>query len=265
MEKHKLWLLMIAFCCAPLFSWVQDDFSDGKDWSYQDLWIQGEILFKGCGPDCPARYEALRPLLRQFNRPFSVLEIGANNGYFCFRIAADYDATCVLVDGTDRLKRICEANSSKRIIYLEKFVDANDLLKLAETEHFDVVLCFHVLHHVDWKPFFSALQKLGDYLVVETPPVNDIVVSLKPTIPEIAQHLLSIPGVEQIGSFYRSDVKDHMLLFTSPTLRASPPGISLSAFREFNGVYPEVGYRDEPHRWRLTGSDLILAEYTHRN
>ena len=83
MDKIKSCLLILLLTSGSLFSWSAEDFSYDKDWPYQDLWINGEILSKGCGPDCPSRYETLRPLLNAFKRPFSVLEIGANNGYFC--------------------------------------------------------------------------------------------------------------------------------------------------------------------------------------
>jgi SAM-dependent methyltransferase len=267
MDKIKSYLLMVLMVSGSLFGWTVDDFAYDSDWVYQDLWINGEILHKGCGPDCALRYEALRPLLNQFDRPFSVLEIGSNNGYFCLRIANEYDATCVMMDGTDRLKKICEANSSlKRIIYLQKFVDYRDLQKLAETEHFDVVLCFHVLHHVNWRPFFSALLKLGDYVVIETPPENDGFVNLKPTIPEIARYLLSLPQGIQIGSFVRQspEIKDHMILFPNvdrPSYQPQTfplPGISLETFYRFNGVYPNIPRKKVPRKWHLMGQDMIL-------
>ena len=266
MDKIKSCLLILLLTSGSLFSWSAEDFSYDKDWPYQDLWINGEILSKGCGPDCPSRYETLRPLLNAFKRPFSVLEIGANNGYFCFRIANDYDATCVMIDGTDRLKNICKANSSlKRIVYLQKFVNANDLIKLAQTEHFDLVLCFHVLHHVDWKPFFSALLKLGDHVVIETPPIDDGFVALIPAIPEIIQYLLNQPDGVQIGSFVRQrpEIKDHMILFSNPRnlsdLPKTPwiPGISLATFYAFNGVYPNFPRKSKPERWHVTGQELI--------
>lgn len=267
MDRIKSCLLIALMFSGTLFSWCKEDFAYDADWPYQDLWVNGDILFKGCGPDCPSRYEALRPLFNQFDRPFSVLEIGANNGYFCFRIANDYDATCVMIDGTDRLKKICEANSSvKRVMYLKKLVTSNDLLKLAQTEHFDVVLCFHVLHHVNWRPFFSALLKLGDYVVIETPPINDGFVSKKPTITEIAPYLLSLSNGIQIGSFVRQNptIKDHMILFTNPmgpsqvTHPSQIPGISLATFYAFNGIYPSLPMMNDPYKWHLTGEELIL-------
>jgi hypothetical protein len=152
-----------------------------------------------------------------------------------------------MFDGTDRLRKICEANSRlNSIFYLKKFVKAQDLEKLCQMEHFDLVLCFHVLHHVaDWRTFFANLLRLGDYVVIETPPVNDGFVHLKPTIPEIARYLQTLPFGEKIGSFARQspEIKDHMILFTSQQpKRKKPldPTISIETFLQFNGVYPKL-------------------------
>jgi 2-polyprenyl-3-methyl-5-hydroxy-6-metoxy-1,4-benzoquinol methylase len=146
-NKVQSFLLVSLSFASSLFGWTKEDFAYENEWSYQDLLIEGETIFKGYGANCPARYETLRPLLNQFKRPITVLEIGADNGYFSFQIAKDYDATCVMIDSSNRLKKIYEANFSlKNIVYLQKLVDATDLNQLAKTEHFDVVLCFHVLH-----------------------------------------------------------------------------------------------------------------------
>lgn len=274
MDKVKPYLAAILLVTCSLFGWTKEDFSHGKDWAYQDLWINEKILFKGCGPDCSSRYDAIKPILDQFDRPFSVLEIGANNGYFSLRIANDYDATCVMIDGTDRLKQICEANSSlNRIIYLQKMVTPKDLLKIAKKEHFDVILCFHVLHHVDWKPFFSSLLTLGDHVIIETPPIDDGFVSEKPQIPEIAEYLLSLPSGVPIGSFQRQnpEIKDHMILFSNPKKSNSwkktafMPGISLKTFYKFGGAYPNIPKRNNPNNWYTAGNGLIFKTLTQRH
>src|SRR5690606_33011599 len=98
----------------------------------------------------------------------------------------------------------------------QKYITAADLRKLAKTHHFDVVLCFHVLHHVEWKPFLKALFEIGDHIIIETPPDNDLFVPQKPQIPAIAKHLRSLPYGKEIGSFVRQSplIKDHMYLFS---------------------------------------------------
>src|SRR3990167_1155761 len=45
------------------------------------------------------RYEPIRALCSQFERPFSVLDIGSNYGYFDVRLMSEFpECVCVLVD-----------------------------------------------------------------------------------------------------------------------------------------------------------------------
>lgn len=246
MSWHLLWICSILSFYPYLSASILDDLSHDKDWPYQDLRINGKTLRKGCGPNCELRYEALRPVLDQLKQPFSVLEIGANNGYFSLRIAEDYDSFCTMIDGTNRLKKICEYNSEiSHLTYLQKFLTPQDIEWLAEHEHFDVVICFHVLHHVDWKRFLPALFKLADHVIIETPPVNDGFVLEKPTIPAIANHLLGLPNGVCIGSFQRQapHILDHMIWFPQPqessknAFKKKQKGVSRKTFNHLNGVF----------------------------
>jgi SAM-dependent methyltransferase len=280
MDRLQFWIIIILFWWLPFYSFSDTGpspkklisvfdlhpdhpyyfLANEKDWGYQDVRINHETICSGI-IECEARYQALKPLLDRFHRPFSVLDIGANNGFFALRIAEDYGATCVMIDGTERLRRICELNTQiNHLVYLQKFMDPSDIEWLSQKEHFDVVLCFHLLHHVDWKRFVPALFRLGDHVIIETPPVNDGFVSLKPTIPEIARYLLSLPNAVQIGSFRRQlpEIKDHMIWFafrySMPTICRDfdrceqfdvkknqwvpiPLGISCATYKVLNGVF----------------------------
>ncbi len=247
--SNFLKVLFSSLCLIScVFGDLEKDLAYDRDYFYQDLLVNGETIWKGQGPDCLPRYEVLRPLLDSFKRPFTVLEVGANNGYFSIKIAEDYGATCVMVDGTDRLKKICELNSKRgNFIYLKKYITAEELELLAKKEHFDVVIAFHVLHHQgkNWKRFANALLKLGDNVVIETPPASDSVSNLLPTVRDIAPYLLSLSSGEQIGSFLRqtSDVYDHMLLFKNPSSSRRHATISKKSFDKLGGVYSNVPLR----------------------
>jgi hypothetical protein len=249
MDKSKLLSLIFVWMSSMICADLIQDLSQDRDHHYQDLLINGELVWKGGGPDCSSRYEALRPLLDSFNRPFKVLEIGANNGYFSLRMAQEYGATCVMVDGTDRLRKICELNSNMgQLVYLQKFLSVKDIGTLAKKEHFDVVICFHVLHHQrkHWKDFANAVMKLGDYVVIETPPANDVIASKFKEIPEIPPYLLSRPQAVQIGSFLRqtSPVYDYMILISNPSEGPAPESISQKTFKLLNGTFTNVPLRD---------------------
>ena len=149
--------------------------------TYQDVFVNGTILAKGNGPDCASRYEAIKTVLGRYNRPFTILDIGASEGYFSFRTISDYDATAVMIEDPDCrngfLQKLCAANtdSNQKIDLRFKKVTANELAELAETEHFDVVLAMNVIHHfdADWNKAYEAIKKLGDNIIIETPPDGD--------------------------------------------------------------------------------------------
>ncbi len=158
---------------------------------YQDVIVNNEVVLRGWGPCCSSRYQAIKKVLNLYERPITVLDIGANLGYFSLRIAHDYDSTCVMVDFQKQLFDICRLNSDRNnIIFLNKSLTAGDLKQLAECEHFDVVLALHVVHHMpDWEEALEAIFRLGDNIIIETPPADDAVVDAKPNTPIIAKVL----------------------------------------------------------------------------
>jgi 2-polyprenyl-3-methyl-5-hydroxy-6-metoxy-1,4-benzoquinol methylase len=122
---------------------------------YQDIFINGQVIKKG-SRECTKRYQAIKQALSKYNRPITVLDIGASQGYFSFNIARDFDATCVMIEVnyrdsdniTDQLLDLCKLNTDlDNIIFLEKRITADDLTMLGKCEHFDVVLCLNVVHH----------------------------------------------------------------------------------------------------------------------
>ena len=60
---------------------------------------------------------------------FTVLDLGANLGYFSLRLAERFDATCVAVEESYAawLREILRANGNRRVILLRKQVSLRDL------------------------------------------------------------------------------------------------------------------------------------------
>ncbi len=140
---------------------------------YQDTWVRGSLAQRG-QRQCASRYGAIRCVLDGYSRRITVLDIGASEGYFSFRIGQDYDAVCVMVEGGTRLLPLCERNDAPRTILLQHHVTASELEQLATCEHFDVVLALNVLHHfVDWRRAAGAVLQLGDNVIIETPSPDD--------------------------------------------------------------------------------------------
>ena len=58
-------------------------------------------------------YQHIQNLLDKYQRPITVLALGTHNGDFAFRIAQNYDATCVMLsrDSNNRIYDRCRDNS----------------------------------------------------------------------------------------------------------------------------------------------------------
>lgn len=184
---------------------------------YQDILINGELIFKGVGPDCPYRYEAIKKALAVYNRPIKVLDIGASNGYFSLRIAQDFDALCVMADLSDRLRDICELNTEvNKLIYLKRALSLEDFRMLAQHEHFDVVLALNVVHHMSpWREILDTIFELGDTIIIETPPANDNRTEEEPSIPLIENYLLNKESGEIIAQIARADANNFDAVITT--------------------------------------------------
>ncbi len=156
---------------------------------YQDIFIQGETVLKGVNI-CDTRYELIRPILESYKGTFSLLDLGAAQGYFSFRTATEFPkARCVMVEHSnekerpyehhqDMLYQLCHLNSDlKNVSYLHKKISPSFLKELGRKEHFDIVLALLVIHQVDdsmetRSELLETLLKLGDNVIIEVS--NDV-------------------------------------------------------------------------------------------
>lgn len=127
------------------------------------------------------RYEHIQSVLNRFNRPFTMLDLGASQGYYSFRTAHDYDCVCVMIEGNNpsypmtgtQLQQLCELNTDlDNVILLQKPLNIPDMQRLSECEHFDVVLAFNIIHWIgpEWRKGIDAMLNMADHIIVETPP-----------------------------------------------------------------------------------------------
>jgi 2-polyprenyl-3-methyl-5-hydroxy-6-metoxy-1,4-benzoquinol methylase len=142
---------------------------------YQDEWVRGKVIVKG-ERECEHRYSIIKSFVQQYQGPFTLLDIGANIGYFSFRIAEDFpDSIVVAVEGNPRflkkLLEVAEKNNRDNVIVIGKKLSVENISRLAELEHFDVVLGMSVIHHIYNDPAegLDAFLKLGDNLILELP------------------------------------------------------------------------------------------------
>lgn len=163
--------------------------------TYQDILVDGNVIKEGV-KDCEVRYPNIKQIADKYKRPFTVLDIGASEGYFSIKMAQEYKdkATCVMIEGdkTLLLPEICNINKGlNNLVVLEKFITPLDLKELGECEHFDIVLAFNVIHQMKeaWKETLDYLLTLGDYIFIETPPIGCHTAANKDLLPLIEDYL----------------------------------------------------------------------------
>ena len=223
--------------------------------TYQDIVINNKIIFNGNGPNCKIRYEAIKKILQQFKRPITVLDIGTGEGYMSFRIAYEFDSTCVMIADPNHESRIlpqlCKLNTElDNIILLYKRVSAQELENLSKCEHFDVVIALNVLHHFPknlWKKAANAIMNLGDCVIIETPPVEDKRSCGRDTLPGIINFIKQNKGIEIArverrhttrGTFSKTYALEGTNENSSDTLKKK--GINLTTFNALDGIYPNI-------------------------
>ncbi len=232
-----------------------------RDPLYQDLVIRGEIHRVGTDV-CDARYELLRPVFDQLPDTFTLLDVGAAQGYFSFRVIHDYPrASAVMIESDhtsyyahhgSMLLDLCTLNERTNVTYLNRQLDVADLVYLNGVEHFDVVLAMLVVHLMDDRlreqiRILGQLLELGDHLILEV--ANDVGVLHTAYVDYLADAL----GARVLGEVRRhknpaSTATGRLLWFhradTRPSVspdrwrrRAGRP-IAAATFTHLNGAYP---------------------------
>jgi hypothetical protein len=233
-----------------------DDFlKKYSDDIYQDLVIGNEIY--PIGTDlCEPRYKLIKPIFNRYQKAFSVLDLGAAQGYFSFRIANDYpQSICVMIEANDTsyyskhgdmLYDLCLCNQSlSNIFYLDKRMDLLDLNFLAKDEHFDVVIAFLVVHLMHDSLFeqikiIECLLSLGDNLILEV--ANDVGVIHTSYVEFLSNSI----DCQYLGEVKRhknlnSDSTGKFYWFKKKTIsldKNSKIGLKQETFFHLNGKYP---------------------------
>ncbi len=170
---------------------------------YQETWICGQATEQEFQRPCADRYEPIHDFMMNYKRPFSVFDLGANLGYFSFRAAEDFHATCVMADSRPELLGLLKKNAGLNTTWLNGRFGPSHLNSLADCESFDVVLALSVLHHFaeGWRYALDALRRLGDWVIVELPSVDDTG-SLNGHLGEdMVEYVETIPGVKHLQDF----------------------------------------------------------------
>lgn len=186
---------------------------------YQNIVINGQILKNmptSNSQQPEKRYVLIDDFLKNYSRPFTMLDLGAAQGYHSLLSAWKYpDSVFVMIEGNnkhyplygDQLLSICKCNNKlNNIIHLNKSLYLGDLFRLGECEHFDIILALNIIHWLgdDWKLGIQIITKLGDNIIIETP--NELE---SPKTKEIIEYL------NFIGAIKIADVPRHTKLGSS--------------------------------------------------
>lgn len=233
------------------------------------------VLPSCCMAHNHARYDRIKRLLDQYTRSFTLLDIGALDGWMVSAIGHAYDVTMVVIsrDEGGELELFCSKTDLDRLILLKKNLSLAHLQRLSECEHFDVTL---ILDGFNTLPLMRKLMiqyvvALGDYTVIEVPhgykkrgsstrtdEIRAYLIENQATIlEEVALHDSSLfiahkPKTCLTRSYWNNAEKApegayHITsTFASKTLYKQAlksttswyPGINLHTFKALNGVYP---------------------------
>jgi 2-polyprenyl-3-methyl-5-hydroxy-6-metoxy-1,4-benzoquinol methylase len=128
--------------------------------TYNDIRIKGKTLTSGYR-NSEQRYDEILKFCKKFNRPISVLDLGAAEGYFTFRLSEDFSGVFVAVESNPQRKllELCIKNNNRNILLLDKQMNLKHLKNLKEVQHFDIILALNVIHHFN-EPFQDVLETL---------------------------------------------------------------------------------------------------------
>ncbi len=128
--------------------------------TYNDVRIKGKTLSLGYR-NSEKRYAEIFKFCKKFNRPISVLDLGAAEGYFTFRLAEDFPGVFVAVESNPerKLLELCKKNNDHKVLLLNKQMNLKNLKNIKEVQHFDIVLALNIIHHFD-EPFQDVLEAL---------------------------------------------------------------------------------------------------------
>lgn len=161
---------------------------------YQDIVINGKVVKEATRKhgkrDCEGRFEIIdENVLSRYTRSFTMLDIGASQGYYSLRAANKYsDSVFVMIEGNnrhypkigDQILSICKCNTElDNIILLNKQIVVKDLKRLGECEYFDVILLLNIAHWFgdQWKDLLDYVIRMGDNIIIENPPQEPAIAS----------------------------------------------------------------------------------------
>lgn len=147
-----------------------------KGTHYQDIFFRGEIINSNHVCRCDNRFAIIKRYCKKLKEPFTILDLGAAQGYFCFRLTHEFRAKATAVDidppSIEKLKTLIAINQEMCDVSLvERKISIPYLQKLQDKHQYDVVIATNILHHIpgDKPTLLKICSKLGRLTFIELP------------------------------------------------------------------------------------------------
>ena len=247
--------------------------------TYNDVRIKGETISLGYR-NSEKRYDEIFKFCKKFNRSISVLDLGAAEGYFTFRLSEDFSGVFIAVENNPerKLLELCIKNNDHKVLLLDKQMNLKNLKSLKEVQHFDIVLALNIIHHFD-EPFQDVLDTLvsmSSFCFMEHP--NSLENESTKNSQRLEAEKLNLDSFDPIllnktqsglGNSFNQKLERNLWLLKNTQLKTIDrgwrgaskynesfgPGNHISIKSNFNKIDIDYGLRDENRTW-IQGIDL---------
>ena len=247
--------------------------------TYNDIRIKGKTISTGYR-NSEERYEEIFKFCKQFNRPISVLDLGAAEGYFTFRLAEDFSGVFIAVESNPerKLLELCVKNNNHKVLLLDKQMNLKNLKNLKEVQHFDIILALNIIHHFD-EPFQDVLDTLvsmSSFCFMEHP--NPLENDSTKNSQRLEKEKLELDSFEPVllnknesglGNRFNQKLERNLWLLKNTQSKTIDrgwrgaskydeefgPGNHISIKSNFDNIDVDYGLRDEKRTW-IQGIDL---------
>ena len=247
--------------------------------TYNDVRIKGKTVSLGYR-NSENRYKEIFEFCKKFNRPISVLDLGAAEGYFTFRLSEDFSGVFVAVESNPKRKLLesCVKNNNQNILLLDKQMNLKHLKNLKEVQHFDIILALNIIHHFD-EPFQDVLETLVSmcsFCFMEHP--NSLENNSTKNFHRLKSEKLNLEKFKPkllnknqsgLGNFANQKLERNLWLLENTQSKTIDrgwrgaskyneqfgPNTEININSNFNQIHVNYGLRDERRNW-IPGIDL---------
>lgn len=204
---------------------------------YQDIRVRGETIDYG-RRECESRYEIIKLFLERYDKPFTVLDFGANYGYFSWRIKEDFpNSEITMIDSRPVLELLTKINNYDGINLISKDMSLGEIIQHGESHSYDLVLIMSIIHHFpEPESTLDAFINMGETIIIETDYPN--VTNFTNSQERIYNHLMTKNPI-QINKWVHHDRPIYYLNkneFEVTGKVASGSGTSKNTTKHFNNT-----------------------------